>query len=194
MDSPEVLGKDSELFYDSVMDDHDDEDDTSASSGLKRRGVSLGPKLRPWVSLIDFNDDSLSSTTPSPFTLSRAPDEDTLKAFIDRSIRLLPPTPPPPSSPAFRTDLRSPPRSPVPPMRPSKHNFSTCSESPQSRSISLDDPEDTPSQIPPRDHVFSQPGPRSRTWCPTALQSHNWSVPQAINHLKEMTAEGQTEP
>lgn len=79
-----------EPFYDSVMDDYDDDDDTSASSGLKRLGVSLGLKLRPWegsgvraakseVSLIDFTDDSFSSTTPSPLTETRQPDEDTLK-------------------------------------------------------------------------------------------------------------------
>uniref|UniRef100_A0AAV2L7I0 Activated CDC42 kinase 1 n=1 Tax=Knipowitschia caucasica TaxID=637954 RepID=A0AAV2L7I0_KNICA len=75
-------------FYDSVLDDYEDEEDTSASSGLKKLGVSLGLKLRPWeagvrsakseVSLIDFTDDSFSSTTPSPLT--EAPrDNDTLK-------------------------------------------------------------------------------------------------------------------
>ncbi|KAM9331628.1 activated CDC42 kinase 1 isoform 2-T2 [Pholidichthys leucotaenia] len=76
-------------FYDSVLDDYDDDEDTSASSGLKKLGVSLGLKLRPWegsgirsakseVSLIDFTDDSFSSTTPSPLTESRQQD-DTLK-------------------------------------------------------------------------------------------------------------------
>lgn len=85
---PAVLLK--KPFYDSVMDDYDDEDDTSTSSGLKRLGVSLGLKLRPWegsgvrsakseVSLIDFTDDSFSSTTPSPLTETHQPDEDTLK-------------------------------------------------------------------------------------------------------------------
>ncbi|KAI3354878.1 hypothetical protein L3Q82_004676 [Scortum barcoo] len=97
---PAVLLKSEFLFYvpvllnrshDSVMDDYyDDDDDTSASSGLKRLGVSLGLKLRPWegsgvraakseVSLIDFTDDSFSSTTPSPLTETHQPDEDTLK-------------------------------------------------------------------------------------------------------------------
>lgn len=80
----------SEPFYDCVMDDYDDEDDISASSGRKRLGVTLGLKLRPWegagmrsdqseVSLIDFTDDSFSSTTPSPLTEAHQPDEDTLK-------------------------------------------------------------------------------------------------------------------
>ncbi|TNN45034.1 hypothetical protein EYF80_044781 [Liparis tanakae] len=67
---------------------------SSSSSGLKRLGVSLGLKLRPWegscgvrstrseVSLIDFTDDSFSSATPSPLTETttrRQPDDDTLK-------------------------------------------------------------------------------------------------------------------
>lgn len=87
-----------EPFYDSVMDDYDDDDgggggggaSSSSSSGLKRLGASLGLKLRPWdgsavrpakseVSLIDFTDDSFSSTTPSPLAETRQPDEDTLK-------------------------------------------------------------------------------------------------------------------
>lgn len=89
-----------EPFYDSVMDDYDDDDDTSASSGLKRLGASLGLKLRPWegsgvrsakseVSLIDFTDDSFSSTTPSPLTETRQPDEDTLKVQLERENTLI---------------------------------------------------------------------------------------------------------
>ncbi|XP_034415846.1 activated CDC42 kinase 1 [Cyclopterus lumpus] len=90
---PSVLLK--KPFYDSVMDDYDDVDvdgacSSSSSSGLKRLGVSLGLKLRPWeasgvrsakseVSLIDFTDDSFSSASPSPLTETRRPDEDTLK-------------------------------------------------------------------------------------------------------------------
>lgn len=69
------------------MDDYDDSDDSAASSGPKRPGASLGLKLRPWeasglrlakseVSLIDFTDDSFSSTTPSPLTDAQ---QDTLK-------------------------------------------------------------------------------------------------------------------
>ncbi|XP_074549695.1 activated CDC42 kinase 1 isoform X3 [Halichoeres trimaculatus] len=274
---PAVLIK--KPFYDSVMDDYDDEDDASASSGLKRLGASLGLKLRPWeggcvrtakseVSLIDFTDDSFSSTTPSPLTETRQPDEDTLKdtpSILDwplpqpaydevtadledqsedqevRSInkalteectasggssggmsgrsesqsadlfqelqrevmvklqvpmstgRSLPSSPLPlplaplgpyrqihlpPSSPSsnsassfascFEDRPVLPPRSPVPPMRPSKHSLSTRSTNPQSRtsSISLGDPEDTPPQIPPRDHAFSQPGSRSSSPLP----------------------------
>ncbi|XP_070708909.1 activated CDC42 kinase 1 [Pempheris klunzingeri] len=262
-------------FYDSVMDDYDDDDDTSASSGLKRLGVSLGLKLRPWegsgvrsakseVSLIDFTDDSFSSTTPSPLTETRQPDEDTLKdtpSILDwplpqpsydevttdiedqsedqevRSInkglteetesspcsamagrsesqsadlfqelqrevmvklqvpmatgRSLPSSPLPmplaplgphrqiclpPPSPSSTSSFAScfedlpvlPPRSPVPPLRPSKHNLSTRPTHPQARSssISLGDQEDTPPQIPPRDHAFSQPGSRSSSPLP----------------------------
>uniref|UniRef100_A0A1A8FZX7 Activated CDC42 kinase 1 n=1 Tax=Nothobranchius korthausae TaxID=1143690 RepID=A0A1A8FZX7_9TELE len=85
---PAVLLK--KPLYDSVMDDYVDDDDTSSSSGLRKLGASLGLKLRPWegtgvrsakseVSLIDFTDDSFSSTTPSPLTETRQPDEDTLK-------------------------------------------------------------------------------------------------------------------
>ncbi|XP_060920383.1 activated CDC42 kinase 1 isoform X2 [Labrus mixtus] len=273
---PAVLLK--KPFYDSVMDDYDDDDDdTGASSGLKRLGVSLGLKLRPMegavirsakseVSLIDFTDDSFSSTTPSPLTETRQPDEDTLKdtpSILDwplpqpaydevttdledqsddqevRTItkglnddtaasnsigmtgrsesqsadlfqelqrevmvklqvpmatgRSLPSSPlplplapvgphrqiylPPPSPSSNSTSCFSscfedrpvlPPRSPVPPMRPSKHNLSTRPAHPQSRSstISLGDPEDTPPQIPPRDHAFSQPGSRSSSPLP----------------------------
>uniref|UniRef100_A0A7N5ZRQ9 Activated CDC42 kinase 1 n=1 Tax=Anabas testudineus TaxID=64144 RepID=A0A7N5ZRQ9_ANATE len=61
-----------------------------------------------------------------------------------------------------------PPRSPVPPLRPSKHNLSTRASHQQSRSssISLGNEEDTPPQIPPRDHAFSQPGSRSSSPLP----------------------------
>uniref|UniRef100_A0A087XL08 Activated CDC42 kinase 1 n=1 Tax=Poecilia formosa TaxID=48698 RepID=A0A087XL08_POEFO len=92
---PAVLLK--KPLYDSVMDDYDDEDDFSTSSGLKKLGASLGLKLRPWegsgvrsakseVSLIDFTDDSFSSTTPSPLTETHQPDEDTLKVDSDSPI------------------------------------------------------------------------------------------------------------
>lgn len=94
-----------EPFYDSVMDDYEDEDDGDAgvSSGMKRLGMSLGLKLRPWegfgvrsakseVSLIDFTDDSFSSNTPSPLTESQQ-DQDTLKVRLTTWTRrsLLPP-------------------------------------------------------------------------------------------------------
>ncbi|TKS87504.1 Activated CDC42 kinase 1 [Collichthys lucidus] len=270
---PAVLLK--KPFYDSVMDDYDDDDDTSTASGLKRLGVSLGLKLRPWegsgmraakseVSLIDFTDDSFSSTTPSPLTERQ--DEDTLKdtpsildwplpqpsydevtAELDdqsedqevrsinkgfaeetavtpsgsmagrsesqsadlfqelqrevmvklqvpmatgrslpssplpmplaplgphRQIYLPPPSPSSSSAASFSSCFEDrpvlPPRSPVPPMRPSKHNLSSRPAHPQARSssISLGDQEDTPPQIPPRDHAFSQPGSRSSSPLP----------------------------
>ncbi|XP_035510005.1 activated CDC42 kinase 1 isoform X2 [Morone saxatilis] len=271
---PAVLLK--KPFYDSVMDDYDDDDDTSASSGLKRLGVSLGLKLRPWegsgvrsakseVSLIDFTDDSFSSTTPSPLTETRQPDEDTLRdtpSILDwplpqpaydevttdlddqsedqevrsinrglndetttpsagmacrsesqsadlfqelqrevmvklqvpmatgrslpssplpmplaplgphRQICLPPPSPSSTSTSSFASCFEDrpvlPPRSPVPPLRPSKHNPSSRTTHPQARSssISLGDQEDTPPQIPPRDHAFSQPGSRSSSPLP----------------------------
>ncbi|XP_030613152.1 activated CDC42 kinase 1 isoform X2 [Archocentrus centrarchus] len=278
---PAVLLK--KPFYDSVMDDYDDEEDVSASSGLKRLGASLGLKLRPWegtgvrsakseVSLIDFTDDSFSSTTPSPLTETRQLDEDTLKdtpSILDwplpqpaydevaaepedqsedqevRSIykglteeasssssagltgrnesqsadlfqelqrevmvklqvpmatgRSLPSSPLPmplaplgphrqiclpPPSPSSSSSFAScfedrpvlPPRSPVPPLRPSKHNLSARALNPEARSssISLGNEDDTPPQIPPRDHAFSQPGSRSSS--PVALPPPPLSV------------------
>ncbi|XP_053198286.1 activated CDC42 kinase 1 [Scomber japonicus] len=263
---PAVLLK--KPFYDSVMDDYDDEDDTSTSSGLKRLSVSLGLKLRTWegsgvrsakseVSLIDFTDDSFSSTTPSPLTETRQPDEDTLKdtpsildwplpqpaydevttelddqsedqevRSINRAVteeasamagrsesqsadlfqelqrevmvklqvpmatgRSLPSSPlpmplaplgphrqiylppPSPSSTSFNSCFEDrpvlPPRSPVPPLRPSKHNPSNRISHPQARTSSISlELEDTPPQIPPRDHAFSQPGSRSSSPLP----------------------------
>lgn len=85
------------------MDDYDDDDDAGASSGMKRLGVSLGLKLRPWegfgvrsakseVSLIDFTDDSFSSNTPSPLTESQQADQDTLKVRgTERCCPVFPP-------------------------------------------------------------------------------------------------------
>ncbi|KAF1373225.1 hypothetical protein PFLUV_G00258170 [Perca fluviatilis] len=283
---PAVLLK--KPFYDSVMDDYDEEDAASASSGLKRLGASLGLKLRPWegsgvrsakseVSLIDFTDDSFSSTTPSPLNEAWQPDEDTLKdtpSILDwplpqpaydevtaeledqsedhevRSInrgfteetaaspsaamagrsesqsadifqelqrevmvklqvpmatgRSLPssplpmplaplgphrqiclPPPSPTSSSSFACCFEDrpvlPPRSPVPPMRPSKHNPPGRTTHPQARSssISLGDEEDTPPQIPPRDHAFSQPGSRSSSPLPLVppLSSYPVALP-----------------
>ncbi|KAM9774726.1 activated CDC42 kinase 1 isoform X1 [Syngnathus typhle] len=76
---PAVLLK--KPFYDSVMEDYDD-DELGARPGPERRSLSLGLKLRRpnsgEVSLIDFTDDSFSSaTTPSPLTETL--DQDTLK-------------------------------------------------------------------------------------------------------------------
>uniref|UniRef100_A0A1A8KL09 Activated CDC42 kinase 1 n=1 Tax=Nothobranchius kuhntae TaxID=321403 RepID=A0A1A8KL09_NOTKU len=265
---PAVLLK--KPLYDSVMDDYVDDDDTSSSSGLRKLGASLGLKLRPWegtgvrsakseVSLIDFTDDSFSSTTPSPLTETRQPDEDTLKdtpSILDwplpqpaydevtadledqsedqevRSInkgsteealvtsgasmggrsesqsadlfqelqrevmvklrvpmttgRSLPssPTPMPlvplgphrqiclpPPSPCLEDRPVLPPRSPIPPLRPSKNSTSSRPAHTQARSssISLGDEDDVPPQIPPRDHAFSQPGSRSSSPLPLVL-------------------------
>ncbi|XP_071751582.1 activated CDC42 kinase 1 [Centroberyx gerrardi] len=268
---PAVLLK--KPFYDSVMDDYDDDDDGSASSGLKRLGVSLGLKLRPWegpgvrsakseVSLIDFTDDSFSSATPSPLTETRQLDQDTLQdtpSILDwplplpaydevateledqsedqevRSINRgladdvsappassvegrsesqsadlfqelqrevmvklqvpmatgrslpssplplsLPPSgphrqiylPTPSSASCFSSSFEDrpvlPPRSPVPPLRPSKQALPARPPRPHARSssVSLGDEEDTPPQIPPRDHAFSQPGSRSSSPLP----------------------------
>ncbi|XP_033965089.1 activated CDC42 kinase 1 isoform X2 [Pseudochaenichthys georgianus] len=280
---PAVLLK--KPFYDSVIDDYDDEEDTSTSSGLRKLGVSLGLKLRPWegsrvrsakseVSLIDFTDDSFSSTTPSPLADMRQPDEDTLKdtpSILDwplpqpsydevttkledqsedqevRSInkgfteettptasismvgrsesqsadlfqelqrevmvklqvpmstgRSLPSSPLPmtlaspsthrqiylpPPSPTYAPSCLDdrpvlPPRSPVPPLRPSKRIPSTHTPHPQARpsSISMGDVEDRPPQIPPRDHAFSQPGSRSSSPLPLVppLSSYPMALP-----------------
>ncbi|XP_075996483.1 activated CDC42 kinase 1 [Genypterus blacodes] len=269
---PAVLLK--KPFYDSVMDDYDDDDDAaSTSSGLKKLGVSLGLRLRPWegssvrsarseVSLIDFTDDSFSSTTPSPLTETQ-PDEDTLKdtpSILDWPLpqpaydevatdledqsedqevlsintgyaddasassgaslpgrsesqsadlfqelqrevmvklqvpmatgRSLPSSPlpmaplgphrqiclPPPSPSSVSSSFSScfedkpvlPPRTPVPPLRPSKNTLSARSPRPHARtsSISLGNEEDGPPQIPPRDHGLSQPGSRSSSPLP----------------------------
>lgn len=66
-----------------MIDDDDDDDDDLIVTGLKKLSLKapsyLGLRLRPWenshpvdhlseVSLIDFGDDSFSSTSPSPIT------------------------------------------------------------------------------------------------------------------------------
>ncbi|KAK9527504.1 hypothetical protein VZT92_014061 [Zoarces viviparus] len=296
-------------FYDFVMDDYDDDadDGSSASSGLKRLGVSLGLKLRPWegsgvrsakseVSLIDFTDDSFSSTTPSPLAETRQPDEDTLKdtpSILDwplpqpsydvvateledqsedqevRSInkgfteeaaatpcgtmatrsesqsadlfqelqrevmvklqvpmstgRSLPSSPlpmplaplgphrqiylPPPSPTSTSTSSFSccfedrpvlPPRSPVPPLRPSKRNLAarTTHPQPRSSSISVGEGEDTPPQIPPRDHAFSQPGSRSSSPLPLVppLSSYPMALPPPPLSISPRRASGHLGP
>lgn len=84
-------------FYDSVIDDDDDDDDDLIVTGLKKFSLKapsyLGLRLRPWensnpvdhlseVSLIDFGDDSFSSTSPSPITETPAPNSAPSGAFI----------------------------------------------------------------------------------------------------------------
>lgn len=83
----------------------------------------------------------------------------------------------PPTSPSSTSSYAScleerpvlPPRSPAPPLRPSKLNEPQRPTHPQARSssISLGNEEDnTPPQIPPRDHAFSQPASRSSSPLP----------------------------
>lgn len=81
----------------------------------------------------------------------------------------------PPPSPSSTSSFTScfedlpvlPPRSPVPPLRPSKHNLSrSVHQQARSSSISLGDEDNAPPQIPPRDHAFSQPGSRSSSPLP----------------------------
>ncbi|KAK1806504.1 hypothetical protein P4O66_005013 [Electrophorus voltai] len=90
MDPPDVLGMDpkndrptklpnraKKPFYDSVLEFNDDLIVTGAKKLSLKAPVYLGLRLRPWessdssdrlseVSLIDFGDDSFSSTSPSP--------------------------------------------------------------------------------------------------------------------------------
>uniref|UniRef100_A0A674P9Z5 Activated CDC42 kinase 1 n=1 Tax=Takifugu rubripes TaxID=31033 RepID=A0A674P9Z5_TAKRU len=91
-----------------------------------------------------------------------------------RQIYLPPPSPSSTSSvnACFEERPVLPPRSPAPPLRPSKNSLSSRSTSFQARSSSglLGEQEDTPPQIPPRDHTFSQPGSRSSSPLPLVPQ------------------------
>lgn len=91
-----------------------------------------------------------------------------------RQIYLPPPSPSSTSSvnACFEERPVLPPRSPAPPLRPSKNSLSGRSTSFQARSSSglLGEQEDTPPQIPPRDHTFSQPGSRSSSPLPLVPQ------------------------
>uniref|UniRef100_A0A673YSA7 Activated CDC42 kinase 1 n=1 Tax=Salmo trutta TaxID=8032 RepID=A0A673YSA7_SALTR len=64
--------------------------------------------------------------------------------------------PPPSSSSSYEDRPMLPPRSPIPPLRSSKR-------------VSLCERENTPPQIPPRDHAFSQPSSRSSSPLPLVL-------------------------
>uniref|UniRef100_A0AAY4F0I4 Activated CDC42 kinase 1 n=1 Tax=Denticeps clupeoides TaxID=299321 RepID=A0AAY4F0I4_9TELE len=116
MDPPDVLGMDpvtarptklpsraKKPFYDSVI-----EDDDLIVTSVKKLSLSkpaLGLRLRPWeaqtdrlseVSLIDFGDDSFSSTSPSPITetpqtITTKPPNNTSDSILD--------SPAPPQSP-----------------------------------------------------------------------------------------------
>lgn len=92
-----------------------------------------------------------------------------------RQICLPPPSPSPSSNSSFASCFEDRPvlpprsRSPVPPLRPSKHNFNTRNSNPHVRTSSISlELEDVPPQIPPRDHAFSQPGSRSNSPLPLA--------------------------
>ncbi|CAB1349849.1 unnamed protein product [Coregonus sp. 'balchen'] len=78
------------------------------------------------------------SLPSSPLPLSLAPPAPHRQIYL----------PPPSSSSSYEDRPMLPPRSPIPPLRSSKH-------------VSLGEREDTPPQIPPRDHAFSQPSPPS---------------------------------
>uniref|UniRef100_A0A672T310 Activated CDC42 kinase 1 n=1 Tax=Sinocyclocheilus grahami TaxID=75366 RepID=A0A672T310_SINGR len=101
MDPPDVLGMDSNAakptmlpnrakkpFYDSVLDDDDDLIVTGVKKLSLKTPTYLSLRLHPWestsssdrlseVSLIDFGDDSFSSTSPSPIT--ETPNPSTVK-------------------------------------------------------------------------------------------------------------------
>ncbi|XP_073720036.1 activated CDC42 kinase 1 isoform X2 [Misgurnus anguillicaudatus] len=100
---PAVLLK--KPFYDSVLDDDDDDD--LIVTGVKKLSYKtptyLGLRLRPWestsprdrlseVSLIDFGDDSFSSTSPSPIT--ETPNPSTPKPTLSSAASILDMAPP----------------------------------------------------------------------------------------------------
>lgn len=93
-----------EPFYDSVLDDDDDD---LIVTGVKKLSLKtptyLGLRLRPWestsprdhlseVSLIDFGDDSFSSTSPSPIT--ETPNPGTPKPTLSSAASILDMAPP----------------------------------------------------------------------------------------------------
>ncbi|KAI7792606.1 putative activated CDC42 kinase 1-like, partial [Triplophysa rosa] len=99
---PAVLLK--KPFYDSVLDDDDDD---LIVTGVKKLSLKtptyLGLRLRPWestsprdflseVSLIDFGDDSFSSTSPSPVT--ETPNPSTPKPTLSSAASILDMVPP----------------------------------------------------------------------------------------------------
>uniref|UniRef100_A0A8C5NBW1 Activated CDC42 kinase 1 n=1 Tax=Gouania willdenowi TaxID=441366 RepID=A0A8C5NBW1_GOUWI len=77
--------------------------------------------------------------------------------------------PPPSPSPSFGSEERPvlPPRSPAPPLRTSKHGPARVGPPHTGYgSMSLVCENNTPPQIPPRDHAYSQPGSRSSSPLP----------------------------
>uniref|UniRef100_A0A8C2IJU6 Activated CDC42 kinase 1 n=1 Tax=Cyprinus carpio TaxID=7962 RepID=A0A8C2IJU6_CYPCA len=116
MDPPDVLGMDlnaakptklpnraKKPFYDSVLDDDDDLIVTGVKKLSLKTPTYLGLRLRPWestslsdrlseVSLIDFGDDSFSSTSPSPIT--ETPNPNTAKPPASFTASILDMAPP----------------------------------------------------------------------------------------------------
>uniref|UniRef100_A0A8C1KE52 Activated CDC42 kinase 1 n=1 Tax=Cyprinus carpio TaxID=7962 RepID=A0A8C1KE52_CYPCA len=116
MDPPDVLGMDlnaakptklpnraKKPFYDSVLDDDDDLIVTGVKKLSLKTPTYLGLRLRPWestslsdrlseVSLIDFGDDSFSSTSPSPIT--ETPNPSTAKPPASYTTSILDMAPP----------------------------------------------------------------------------------------------------
>uniref|UniRef100_A0A7N6AHH9 Non-specific protein-tyrosine kinase n=1 Tax=Anabas testudineus TaxID=64144 RepID=A0A7N6AHH9_ANATE len=162
--------------YDEVTTDLDDQsedqevrsinkgftEETAAASGAGMAGRNESQSVMVKLQVPMATGRSLPS---SPLPMPLAP------LGPHRQIYLPPPSPSSTST-SFASYLEDrpvlPPRSPVPPLRPSKHNLSTRASHQQSRSssISLGNEEDTPPQIPPRDHAFSQPGSRSSSPLP----------------------------
>lgn len=111
------------------------------------------------------------SLPSSPLPMALAPLEP------HRQIYLPPPSPSYASASAVTSCLEEkpvlPPRSPAPPLRPSKNSLSSQSSGFQARPTSglLGEQEDTPPQIPPRDHTLSQPGSRSSSPLPLVQSS-----------------------
>uniref|UniRef100_A0A8C1SA81 Activated CDC42 kinase 1 n=1 Tax=Cyprinus carpio TaxID=7962 RepID=A0A8C1SA81_CYPCA len=116
MDPPDVLGMDSNAtkptklpnrakkpFYNSVLDDDDDLIVTGVKKLSLKTPTYLSLRLRPWestspsdrlseVSLIDFGDDSFSSTSPSPIT--ETPNPSTAKPPASYGASILDMAPP----------------------------------------------------------------------------------------------------
>ncbi|XP_062415270.1 activated CDC42 kinase 1 isoform X2 [Pungitius pungitius] len=117
-----------------------------------------------------------------------------------RQIYLPPPSPSSGSSFACCFEDRPvlPPRSPVPPLRPSKRDppARAAHSQPRSSSACLGNGEDTPPQLPPRDHAFSQPGSRSSSPLPLAppLSSYPLSLPPPPLTVSPRRASGHLGP
>lgn len=119
-------------------------------------GRSLPSSPLPLVPLTPHRQIYLPAASPCPTPTAAGPAYSSLAScFEDRPML--------------------PPRSPIPPLRPTRHapsSSSACLANPQARcsSISLGEQEDTPPQVPPRDRTLSQPGSRSSSPLPLVVQ------------------------